>query len=160
MELWVDLKVPCGVLDLQKHYGVREYKKTPPDPSYLWVSALQADSKTLENRVEREGEEEHEGTKGGVSLKVNMDMVAAALQVRACSMSVSVPVAVSVVMHEGRPLFTSSSDLSTVQDNPLHYEDHEKASSHDELRKGETDLLETNTDRFISLQARSNKVKN
>ncbi len=101
--------------------------------------------------MEREGEEEHEGTKGGVSLKVNMDVVAAALQVRACSMAVSVPI--SVVRYKGRPLLPSRSHLPTIQDDPLHYEDHEEAGSHDELWKGETGLFETDMERFMSLQA-------
>lgn len=123
--------------------------------SYLWVSALQADSKTLKNGVEREGEEEHEGTKRGVSLKVNMDMVTAALQVRARSMAVPVPI--SVVRHKGFPLVMSPSHLPTVQDNPLQYEDCEEAGSYDELWKGETGLFETNIEKWISLQTLSDK---
>lgn len=44
--------------------------------------------------MERQGEEEHEGTKGGMSLEVHMDMVATTLQVRAWSMAVFVPISV------------------------------------------------------------------
>ena len=112
---------------------------------------MQADCKTLKHRVEREGEEEHEGAKGRVSLKVHMDMMSAALQVRACSVAVTVAVAVSVVLYEGRPLLLSPSSVPTVQDNPLHYEDHEEADSHDELWERETGLFETDGERFISL---------
>lgn len=108
--------------------------------------------------MEREGEEEHEGTKGGVSLKVNVDVVAAALQVGACSMAV--PVSISVVRYEGRPLLLRCSHLPTVQNNPLQHEDHEEAGSHDELWKWETGLFETHMESLMSLQAQSDEVKN
>lgn len=118
--------------------------------SYLWVCALQANSKTLKHRVEREWEEEHEGAKGGVSLKVHMDMMAAALQIRTWSMAVSV--SISVVLYEGRPLLLSPSSVPTVQDNPLQYEDHEEARGHDELWERETGLFETDGERLMSLR--------
>lgn len=70
-----------------------------------------------------------------------MDVVAAALQVRACSVAVSM--CVSVFWYEGCPLLPGPSHLPTVQDDPLQYENHEEASSHDELWKGETGLFET-----------------
>lgn len=92
--------------------------------------------------MERQREEEHERTERGVSLKVNMDMVSAALQVwaRGCPMAMTIPV--SIVLYKGRPLLLSPSRLPTVQDNPLQYEDHEEAGRHDELWKWEADLCE------------------
>lgn len=71
-----------------------------------------------------------------MSLKVNMDMVAAALQIRACAMAVSI----SVVLYEGCPLLVRPCPLPTVQDKPLQYEDGEEAGSHDEFWEGEIAL--------------------
>lgn len=94
--------------------------------------------------MEREREEEHEGTKWRVSLKVNMDVVTAALQI-GHPVAVPVPVTVPVVGYERRPLLTRPSHLPAVQDNPLHYEDQEESGSNDELWKGKAGLLKTNT---------------
>lgn len=82
-----------------------------------------------------------------MSLKVNMDMVAAALQIRACAMAVSMPVPTSVVLYEGCPLLVRPCPLPTVQDKPLQYEDGEEAGSHDEFWEGKIALFETNTKR-------------
>lgn len=65
--------------------------------AHLWVCGLQADGKPFENRVEWEGEEEHEGAEGGMGLKVHVDVVAAVLQVRAHAVAVAVAVASSFV---------------------------------------------------------------
>ncbi len=109
--------------------------------------------------MEREGEEEHEGAKGGVCLKVNMDVVAAALQLRARSMAVPVSVSISAVRYQWRPLILRTRHLSTVQDYPLQNEDCEEAGSYDELWKRETGLFQTDTERLISLQAVHHKVR-
>lgn len=63
--------------------------------AHLRVRGLQADSEPLENRVEGQGEEEHERAERGVSLKVHVNMVAAALQVWAPTVAVAVAVAIS-----------------------------------------------------------------
>ena len=52
-----------------------------------------------------------------MSLKVNMDVVAAALQVSARSVAVAVPV--TVIHYEGGPLLLSPSRVLEGQDNLL-----------------------------------------
>lgn len=91
--------------------------------------------------MEWQREEEHEGTEGGVSLEVHVDMVAAAFQVRVWSPAVAVPV--SVFRYKGCSLLLSSSHLSAVHNNLLQNEDDEEAESHDKLWKGEAGLFKT-----------------
>lgn len=89
--------------------------------------------------MEWKREEEHEGTKGRVSLKVNMDMLAAALQIRVWSMAMPV----SVVWQKRCSLVLSPSHLPAGQDKFLQNEDCEKAGSHDELWQREAGLCQT-----------------
>lgn len=79
-----------------------------------------------------------------------MDVVAAALQIRTCSVTMSVPI--SVVWYQGRPLLCSPSHLPTVHDDSLQDEDGEEAGSHDELWKGESGLFWDQQVRLVSLQ--------
>lgn len=94
--------------------------------------------------MEREREEEHEGTEGRVGLKVNMDMMAAALQIRTRGYPMPMVMPVSVVVYKGCPLVPSPCHFLTIQDKPLQDEDHEEAGSHDELWEGEVGLCESN----------------
>lgn len=75
-----------------------------------------------------------------MSLKVHVNVVAAALWVRTCAMAVAV--AVSSSWYEGGSLVMSCSHLLTVQNNPLQNEDCKEASSHDKLWKRETGLFD------------------
>jgi len=96
---------------------------------YLRVGALQADSEALKDGVEREGEEEHEGAEGGVSLEVHVDVVALGGRAR------------SAAREQRRPLLLRRPvRLPTAQDKPLQDEDHEEAGGHDELWKREAGL--------------------
>lgn len=76
-------------------------------------------------------------------MKVDMDVVAAALQVVACGLPVPVP------LYEGCPLLMSPIHLPAGQDNPLQNEDSEEANSHDKLWKGEADLLERDLEKKL-----------
>lgn len=89
--------------------------------------------------MEREGQEKHEGAKGGVSLEVDVDVVAAALQV---GRRRGPAVAVAVLWQQRRPLaVVSSSRLTEAQDHFLQDEDREETRGHDELWQGEAGLL-------------------
>lgn len=92
-----------------------------------------------------------------MSLKVNMHMVTAVLQIRARSRAVAVSMPTSVFWYEGCPLLLSPSHLPTVQNNPLQYEDCEEAGGHDKLWKGETGLFETDTERLTSFKVQTDK---
>lgn len=94
--------------------------------------------------MERERQEEHEGAKRGVSLEVDVQVVAAALQVRAR------PVAVPGLWYERGILLPSRPHLPTVQNDPLQNEDGEEAGSHDELWQGEIALFQTHKETLIS----------
>lgn len=87
-----------------------------------------------------------------MSLKVNMNMVAAALKIRTCFMAVALSMPVPVFWNKGCPLLLSPPHLLTIQDNPLQYEDCEEASSNDKLWKGKTGLFETNIERLSSFK--------
>lgn len=88
--------------------------------------------------MEREGEEKHEGAKGGVSLEVDVDVVAAVLQV---GRRHGPAVAVAVLWQQRRPLaVVSSSRLTEAQDHFLQDEDREETRGHDELWQGEAGL--------------------
>lgn len=115
--------------------------------SYPWVRVLKADSKALKDRVERERQEEHEGAERGVSLEVDMQVLATALQVRA--RPVAVPVAMGGLWYERGNLLSSRPQLPTVQNDPLQNEDDEEAGSHDELWQGEIALFHTDRETLI-----------
>lgn len=100
--------------------------------------------------MEGEGEEQHERAERGMSLKVHMNVVAAALWVRTCA--VAVAMAISSFWYEGGSLIMSCSHLLTVQNNPLQNEDCKEASSHDKLWKRETGLFETSKERLFNLK--------
>lgn len=102
--------------------------------------------------MEGEGEEQHERAERGMSLKVHMNVVAAALWVRTCAVAVAVAVAISSFWYEGGSLVMSCSHLLTVQNNPLQNEDCKEASSHDKLWKRETGLFETSGERLFNLK--------
>lgn len=103
--------------------------------------------------MEREREEQHERTKGGMGLKVHVDMVATALQIMGCGLagprpiSLFMPMPVAVGLYQGGPLFASLSCLPATQDESLNNEDSEEASSHDELWEGEAGLFEVDLER-------------
>lgn len=107
--------------------------------------------------MERQGEEEHEGTKGGVGLEVHMDMMTATLQVSVWSLVVPVPI--SVFWYKGSSLLLTSSRLSAVHDNLLQDEDKEEANSYDKLWKGEAGLFKT-IKRLNGLHIKSEKLRN
>lgn len=98
--------------------------------------------------MEGEGEEQHERAERGMSLKVHMNVMAAALWVRTCA----VAVAISPFWYESGSLVMSCPHLLTVQNNPLQNEDCKEASSHDKLWKRETGLFETSIERLFQLK--------
>lgn len=80
-----------------------------------------------------------------MGLEVNVDVVAAALQISGCCWTVTVTMSVPAVWNKWCSLLMSPMQLPAVQDNPFHYEDCEEASSYDELWKREAGLFETKT---------------
>lgn len=92
--------------------------------------------------MEREGQEENEGAERGVSLEVDVDVVAAALQVDSYVVAVPVSVLVPAVCDQRRPLLRSPVPLFAGQNDLLQNEDEEEADSHDERRNGKIALLE------------------
>lgn len=99
--------------------------------------------------MEGEGEEKHEGAERGMSLKVHMNVVAAALQVRTCA--VAVAVTISSFWYQCGSFVMSSSHLLEVQNNLFQDEDCKEASSHNKLWKRETGLFETSIERLFHL---------